>query len=302
MGGGLHGRHRAAKSITRCGNTDTSYFESGSGQNMSKIRQELAALSAECEDLCKKVGWVGPNETPNFHLLYSSVETYEAGNRLAILGINPAGSLDDADENDIERPFRGPGYSAYLDDARPYPSQSPLQRAVQAIAMVCSGSTPVDAMAAMNKVHLKPEERIGPDATAMLRNAPSGNIIPFRSRNLKKLCPELRITGPSIGWRMICLARPKPRLIITLANQINGQPWHTILKNSTQPLKADCEKWIYTKRMYREVQLTRGPLKGAILIGLPAVVYDKGKMAVMEPLLNVLAQRLRHHRLLHTSS
>ena len=58
---------------------------------MSKIRQELMDLSKECEARCEEFGWLSKARVPNYHLLYSSVETYEHGNGLAILGINPAG-------------------------------------------------------------------------------------------------------------------------------------------------------------------------------------------------------------------
>ena len=267
---------------------------------MSKIRQELADLSAQCEAMCKKVGWVGPNTgKPNFHLLYSSVESYESGNGFSIFGLHPGGGPDYADNDDHDRPFQCPGYSAYLDDARPDPGESQLQRVVQALAMIFTGSTPCDAMAAMNNVHLSLEERIGADAIAMLRNAPSGNITPFRGSSLSRIPPQLRDPGERIGRRLLCLAQPKPRLIVTLATQA----WDMILKNSGQPRKADHDEWIHRgmKRKYKEVRLTQGPLNGSLLISLPGVVRDRGRADVTKPLFDVVARRLRHRGLLHTS-
>ena len=267
---------------------------------MSKIRQELADLSAECEALCKIEGWVGLNTgKPNFHLLYSSVESYESGNRVAIFGLHPGGGLEYADSDDHDHPFQRPGYSAYLDDERPSPGESPLQRVVQALAMVLTGSIPSDAMEAMNNVHLPPEERIGADATTMLRNSPSGNMIPFRGTSLNKIPPQLREPGQCIGWRLLCLAQPKPHLVVTLATQT----WDMVLKSSGQARKADCDEWVHEglKRKYKEVRLTQGPLSGALLIALPGVVRDRGRVDVAKPMFDVLAQRLRRHGLLHTS-
>ena len=96
------------------------------------MRERLEELNRECEALCATEGWVGPaTRTPNFRLLYSSVESHEAGNGLAILGINPAGRPEVADTEVTDRPFREPGYSAYLDDdwlGSRGRGQDPLQR------------------------------------------------------------------------------------------------------------------------------------------------------------------------------
>lgn len=267
---------------------------------MSEIREELADLSAECEAMCKGEGWVGPNSgKPNFHLLYSSAESYESGNGVAIFGLHPGGGLDYADTDDHDRPFQCPGYSAYLDDARPSSGESQLQRVVQALAMISTGATAVEAMASMSNVHLSLEERIGVDAIAMLRNAPSGNVIPFRGSSLNNIPYQLREPGERIGRRLLCLAQPKPRLIVALATQA----WDMILKNSGQPRRAEHDEWIHRgmKRKYKEVRLARGPLNGALLIALPGVVRDTGRADVTIPMFDVVARRLRHHGLLHTS-
>ena len=267
---------------------------------MSKIRRKLVSLSKECEIKCERFGWVSNNGTPGFHLLYSSVETYEDGNGLAILGMNPSGSKNYANISKQERPFEGPGYNAYMDDDNGTGlGQSDLQRTVQGIAMVISGASPSEAMNAMSKKQLTPEERMGENVASLLRKAPSGNINPFHSPTYDALPIELKVAGERIGWRMLRLIQPKPHLIVTLANRVSDPPWRTIMKNSGQGQKVDCEKWIHQgmNRKYREVHIEGGPLKGTLLIGLPAVVRDQGRSDVTEPMFEVLAQRLRHHRI-----
>ena len=268
---------------------------------MSKIRQELVDMSRACEIECERFGWVSAARVSNFHLLYSSVESYEAGNRLVIMGINPSGVFEDANTEDRDRAFRDPGYNAYMDDEwREFSrGQSPFQRVIQAIAMILSGADPSQAMTAMNDMDLSPEERIGVDAETLLRNAPSGNIIPFRESTLAKMPKGLADHGERIGWQLLCLIRPRPHFIVTLANQVNRPPWRTILKNSGQFQRAEYTERIPTKmnRSYREARIARGPLKGALLVGLPAVVLDKGRRDVTKLVFDVLARRLKIHGL-----
>ena len=90
---------------------------------MSKVRQKLTALPAECESLCEKAGWLGyVTRRPNFRLRYSSVESYDHDNGFAVFGLNQGGDGTDADTNDRDRPFRDPGFSAYLDSERLRPN------------------------------------------------------------------------------------------------------------------------------------------------------------------------------------
>ena len=263
-------------------------------------REQLMDLSMECEELCVSTEFVGPETgQANFRLIYTSPETYEESNRFAIIGENPGGDLSDADTDDPNRPFWEKGYSAYLDDdwrgrGR---GQSPFQRAVQGAAMVATGASPTKAIAVMRQQGFKPESRIGTEATTFLRHTPSLNIIPFRHSNMDQLNGILRERGAQIGWELLCLIRPRPRYIITLANQVSGPIWGTILSKSGQPKGADYEEWINrnARRKYREVTLTQGPLKGAVLLGLPAVVYDKVRDDVTPQLLKTLSRRLRHH-------
>ena len=102
------------------------------------------------------------------------------------------------------------------------------------------------------------------------------------------------------------MAKPKLRYIITLANTIKDYPWKTILDKSEQPLKAEYEKLISPKkpyrgvRNYREIKLVTGPIKGALIFGLPAVVHDKisdykVREEVTRPMFDTLRRRLQHH-------
>ena len=272
---------------------------------MSQIRQELIALSKECEIKCERFEWISNDGTPGFHLLYSSVETYEDGNGLVILGMNPSGGLDDANPEKHDRPFQGPGYNAHMDDENDKygRGQHPFQRAVQALAMVLTGADPSEAMDAMNNLSLSPEERIGPDATTLLRNAPSGNIIPFNGslseiRKKRNLAEE----GERIGWRLLCLVQPRPSLIIALTNKLTRSPWQTILSRSGLPRKVnnpDYENWIHSSLnlKYRESQITRGELSGALLIGLGGFARYYRNTGVAKTTFEILAQRLKIHGL-----
>lgn len=281
---------------------DTSIHHPEPATNVPDIRRRLRSLSEECESLCAEEGWLGHgNRNPNYRLLYSSVESYESGSGVAIVGMNPAGDGRDADAGHAERPFRDPGYSAYLDDRwrDKEAGSAPLQRVIQGLAAILVGASPSEAMAVVESPESAPAERLPSDASALLRNTPSMNIIPFRASNLPDVPPLLREGGERIGWRLLGLARPRPGCIITLANQVSKPPWRTILQHSGQPRKPDYEKTINKnlRRTYREVRLVRGPLKGALLVGLPAVVRDKARADVTKPLFETLGRRLEFHGL-----
>jgi len=100
------------------------------------MRSRLEALSGECVSLCGEGGWLGETGTPNYRLLYSSVESFEQGSGFAIVGMNPAGGPGNAHTDDVDRPFRDPGYSAYLDDNwGAEAGAARLQRVIQAIEL-----------------------------------------------------------------------------------------------------------------------------------------------------------------------
>ncbi len=263
-------------------------------------RERLISLFSECEELCARTGLVGPQTAqPSFRLIYTSVETYERSNRFVIIGENPGGDHSDADTDDRSRPFQEEEYSAYLDDnwRDAGRGESPFQRAVQGVAMVAAGTTPTQAFVAIRQQEIKPESRTGTKAASFLRCTPSLNIIPFRQSKKDQLDDTLMRRGVEIGWELLCLIRPRPRYIITLANGVGGPIWRTILSESGQTRGTDHEEWIHrnVKRKYREVSLKRGPLRGAVLLGLPAVVHDKIRGDVTPKLLEILNLRLRHH-------
>lgn len=175
---------------------------------MSEIRQQLKTLQEECISLCEEHGWLGhETRNPSYRLLYSSVQSYEHGSGFAIVGMNPAGGGRDADTDDPHRPFCEARYSAYLDDewgskrgtSRLPPGATPLQRVIQALAMILSGSSPSEAMSAMSDTTKTPRQRIGAKASDLLRNTPSMNIIPFRASKLSDVPKEIRERGEDIG-------------------------------------------------------------------------------------------------------
>ncbi len=280
---------------------------------MTNVRDKLEALNAQCEQLCEEQGWQSPkSKSPNFRLIYTSVETFERGNGYAIVGINPAGTTEDADrDSNRETPFTTKGYSAYLDDDwEGGRGQSKFQRAVQGVAMILNGTDSSEAIEAIREKVIEPEKRLEPNVIDFLRGTPSLNIIPFRTRSVydlnRNLPLNLQERGEEIGWELLCLIRPKPRYIVALAN---GQPspWSTILRNSHQP-PGDFERTISRRRghrgprTYREVKLTSGPLEGALVFGLPAVVRDdiddeKEREEVTKPLFQVVRERLMHHNI-----
>lgn len=270
---------------------------------MPKIRSQLEGSTEECVSLCKKEGWLGSDAAKaNFRLLYSSVESFEHGSGFAIVGMNPAGGPQDADAGHADRPFRDPEYSAYLDDRwrGVEAGAARLQRVIQALAMILVGASATEAMAAIDDPTPRPEQRVSPEAIAFLRKTPSMNIIPFRGSRLEDVPSCLRERGQEIGWELLCLARPRLRCIVTLANQVGGFPWRTILNESGQRRRPDYQETINSRlnRTYREVQLVRGELAGTLVVGLPAIVRDKDRRDVTEPLFEVVRQRLDHHRIL----
>ncbi|MCY3657145.1 MAG: hypothetical protein OXG95_11125 [Chloroflexi bacterium] len=211
-----------------------------------------------------------------------------------------------ADTYDRRRPFRESGYSAYLDDEWTDRDtgevqgvgQDSLQREVQALAMVLCGEGPANAATAKDNLNAEPEERIGPQATALLRNAPSGNISPFRGSAQDAMPKRLVAAGQGIGWELLCSAKPRLRAIVTLANSVQDVPWRTILLNSNQRLKADYEQPLSRGRTYREVTLVKGPLKDTLIIGLPAVVRHRGtSKKLSQAIFRELATRVDYHGL-----
>ncbi len=256
----------------------------------------LRSLSDDCERLCASEDWVGPGGAPNFRLLYSAAGTFKAGNGFAFIGMNPAGGPLVASTDDRDRPFTDPNYSAYLDDrwGGYERGQDSMQRAVQEVALALAGASLAQIISARGDQSSLPERRIGAKAVALLRGALSGNIIPFRDSDLRKIPARLRSEGERIGSDLFHAAEPAPQVIVTLANTVNDLPWRNFLKRSPQPKDTTFSRLIHKKlnRTYREIRLQNGPLAGTLLVGLPAVVRDRGKNdEVMRGILATLVER-----------
>ena len=244
-----------------------------------------------------------------FHLLYSSVETYEEGNGIAIIGLNPGGGQGEHTPEKHTLPFQNQRYSAHLDDSwkTHKAGQSDLQKVVQGIAMLVAGATHEKALSAVQNVGITPRKRMGEKAEKILRNTVTGNIIPFRTskpKDFRGKSKPIKTEGINIGWELLTLMRPKPHLIITLQNgKTTDSPWKfilDILRKRGQPTKCLYEKAIYEDRnlYYREIKIVKGALKGALMIGLPGVTRYKKDKELIRELFKVLAERLEHHGLI----
>ena len=218
--------------------------------------------------------------------------------------MNPAGQLShaDGDSRGRRRPFDGKKYSAYVDDAwGDDRGQDRLQRAIQGIAMILKGASCAATKKAITiNNDRKPEDRIGSVVAGFLRDTPSLNIIPFRHSKLNELPAILRRRGEEIGWELLRMAKPK--YIVTLSNGGSVSPWRTVLKNSglSRPndTKGDWTRELAGRpdRTFRDVILPEGPLKETVVLGLPAVVYDKlQEYGTTPPMLATLSERLRYY-------
>ncbi len=267
------------------------------------IPSDLCRLSRQCEAMCREAAWLNNAGVPGYRLILSSVESFETGSGYAILGINPGGTPNDVKAGDNEKAFQRAGYSGYLDDewtqvdrapARyPAAGQGGLQRAVQEVAMVLAGEDLGDVLQARNDRISLPEQRIGRRAVALLRSTPSANILPFAHKDITKLPIELGgDRALAIGWSLLTSAQGL-RVIVTLANRKETLPLSELTRRSNNRT-ALYEEPVHRgmRRTYRELRLLDGPLKGTLVVGLPALIHDYGRSDVMEPLLQVLSRRL----------
>ena len=267
------------------------------------IRDSLTAWARDCDRMCREEHWLRRSDgLPGYRLLYSSIESFESGNGYLFLGMNPGGTPDDIRPEYHTRPFTEPGYSAYLDEQwtqvdygrSPAPGQHGLQRALQEIAMLIAGADLRTVLDARGDWSSRPENRIGHAATALLRGAPSANILPFSHRDINQLPPRLRDDEAlNIGWQLCTAARPEPRTIISLTNNLRALPLSELRKRSGGSITV-YEETVHQglRRTYREVRLQSGPLRGTTVVGLPALVRDHGRSDIMVPLLQVIAHRV----------
>jgi len=110
---------------------------------------------------------------------------------------------------------------------------------------------------------------------------------------MKQLPVKLRgARALQIGWSVLTSAQDV-RVIVTLANGLNTLPLRELRRRSSNRA-AVYEESVHVgmRRTYRELRLLDGPLKGTLVVGLPALIRDYGRSDVMEPLLNILSRRL----------
>ena len=246
-----------------------------------KIRQQLEEWNRQCERICRDFqaaddpSWkpAGPRSgTPNFQLIYSSVETFETPGGVMFLGTNPGGDHTRADVHDPWLPFRCSGWSSYLDDdwGSGQPGDATMQRAVQSIACVIAGG-----------------DESGID---LLRRSPAGNIIPFRSKKPGDLPRRLRKDGRDFGRRLIQLARPS--MLILLSS--NKDMWNPLMDWMGHPPEPDWEHYLGANLTFREAQSAAG--WPGVAFALPAVNNRNGPRN--SEVIDLLRQRLARNELL----
>ena len=224
------------------------------------VREELEALNEECKAFClDESNWVestwkgtGPQGTPNFRLLYSSPETFHHPGGIMLMGTNPGGDYSNAERHPPDLPFLSSTYSAYLDDwwgdfSR---GQHPMQRAARAVARAVAGN--------------------GPRGDRLLRNSPTGNLIPFRSEKPTHL-PDIAVDyGLDFGWQLIAIA--KPRVLVLLAS--NKQRWEWLMKCVGHGSQPDWKRGITKTLTLREAQRPEGHWP-RFVFALPALNTSK---------------------------
>jgi hypothetical protein len=105
-----------------------------------------------------------------------------------LLAVQPHGDASLAEVQAADLPYRRRGYAALLDATwgASEPGAGRLQTVARKIAAVFAD-----------------------DPEQLLRDAPAGNMIPFRSESLSRLPDPLRKQGLAIGARLISLVRPR---------------------------------------------------------------------------------------------
>ena len=245
------------------------------------VREQLKALNAECETFCRGYSgdpkWVpfgepNKNRHPNFLLAFSSVETFEQPGGVMIIGTNPGGDHSRARIYKASDPFERPGWSSYLDDKwNGRPGQHNTQLAVQRVAEIVSGS----------------RQRVEP----LLRNSPTGNLIPFRSERVNTLTPEPKAFGRNIGYRLIDIA--KPRVLILIAS---SQPeWKRLMRRLENPLHCEWDldegKSQSANFRFREAQKDRDWPR--FVFALPGL--NQKNWGRNDEVLNFFEQRVKHY-------
>lgn len=207
--------------------------------------RKLAELAEKCEATCDTLGrdnfGLSPIGTPNYRLAYSHPSTFRAGADFMLLGINPGGCPVFADRHDRWEPFSTLGHSAYLHEIW---GASPPKTPADKLECVCGrsfeGKSNTEKHEALDRHCYEAEhnhglvggkpcgeyplqrgafrvaEAFAGDAKAaksLLRNSPTGNMIPFRSPAIK---PESREwnDGVPIGIELVKIVRPRVLVLL----------------------------------------------------------------------------------------
>ena len=245
------------------------------------IRQQLEESNRECERICRnfartagdRTEWkaVGPSGSPNFQLIYSSVETFETPGGVMFFGTNPGGDHTRADVHDPWLPFRRSDWSSYLDDDWGGSVPHALQRAVRSVAALIAGGDE--------------------NGVELLRKSPAGNFIPFRSSKPGHLPSEIRKKGLRFGSSLITLAQP--RTLILLSSNVDL--WKSLMEWTGHRPEPDWQSYLGANLTFREA------IRSAV--DFPRFVFAlPGVNTRMEgrnhEVIDLLRRRLDHHGLL----
>ena len=239
------------------------------------VREQLEELNRDCAEFCldttnwSGTAWdgVGPRGTPNFRLLYSSPDTFAFQGGIMLIGTNPGGDSSNAERYHPDMPFLSTTYSSYLDDSWSdfTTGQHPMQRAARAVARAIAGNAPAG-------------ERL-------LRNSPSGNLIPFRSGKPGDLPQIADEYGLEFGWQLIAIA--KPRVLILLAS--NRVRWEWLMERIGHSPAPDSTKAITRTLILREAQQADGEWP-RFIFALPAL--NTGKSGQNSNVIGAFRQRV----------
>lgn len=243
------------------------------------VREQLEALNRECERFCLDESnwsgkWRGADDegNPNFMLAYSSVETFEQPGGVMILGTNPGGDHARAKVYKASDPFERPGWSSYLDDNwNGQPGQHNTQIAVREVAKIIAGGS----------------ERVDP----LLRNSPTGNLIPFRSEDIGALTKEPKVFGRRIGYQIIEIAQP--RVLILIAS--SQHEWTRMMRKFKNPPYCEWDldegKLNSANFKFREARMRGGWPR--FVFALPGL--NQKNWGRNDESLELLDQRVKHH-------
>ena len=248
---------------------------------MTDTQTLTTQLQEKCEAFClDESNWAGkwrgrsPKGRANFRLIYSPPETFNAPSRVMILGTNPGGRVTDADRNDAWLPFGPPSYSAYVHESWGGYDEGchPIQRNVKNIAKALSGTSVAGKM--------------------LLKQIPTGNLIPFRSSSYPgTLTTNLIEIGIEYGLELIRIADPTVLILISSRQNL----WNAVMRSlghsdepdwfrDLTPPNHDSGQWLF-----REASLLSSSRR-RLVWALPALNSTKTDA---RPILSAFRSRLQ---------